>query len=127
MKSRDGEVALPAAQAKRSTRLHIQAAKWRTWKESMLGYSFLAPSLVLFGLSLFSPLIQYVYVSSDITDPRGRVAAYVVLDNFTALLSSDMLWNILKVTALLTLFTVPTGSILRAISAAFPHIRWPGM
>jgi len=127
MKSRVGEVALPAVQAKSAARLRIPAAKWRKSKEAILGYSFLAPSLLLFGMFLFYPLVQSVYLSFHITDPRGRVAAYVGLDNFTTLLASDMLWNSLKVTAIFALLTVPTGIILGIISAALTHIRSRGM
>lgn len=102
-------------------------AKLNRWREGSLGYLFLAPSLILFGLFLFYPLVKSVYLSFHLTDPRGRVAAYVGLDNFTGLFASDLLWNSLKVTGLFTLLTVPAGIAIGVITAVLTHIRLPGM
>ncbi|WP_127531035.1 carbohydrate ABC transporter permease [Paenibacillus kobensis] len=105
----------------------VPAAFVRRMKESSLGYLFLLPSITLFGLFLFYPLIQSVYLSLHLTDPRGRVAAYVGLDNFTSLLSAKSFWNSLQVTVLFTLLTVPTGIVLGIVTAALTHVKRPGM
>ncbi|MFC0212509.1 carbohydrate ABC transporter permease [Paenibacillus chartarius] len=92
-------------------------------RENVLAIGFLAPSLLLFGIFLFYPLIQSVYLSAHLTDPRGRIAAFVGLDNYVTLLSSEAFWNSLKVTGLFTLYTVPTGIVLGLIMAALTHTK----
>lgn len=96
-------------------------------RENVLGYLFLAPSLVLFTLFLFFPLLKSIYLSFQLTDPRGRVAAYVGLDNYSQLFSSELFWNSLTVTGLFTLYTVPVGIVLGIVTAALTHIKLPAM
>lgn len=98
-----------------------------SFKEHMLAYLFLAPSIVLFGLFLLYPLIKSVYLSFFLTDPRGNIAAYVGLDNFRQLLGSAQFWNSLAVTGKFVLLTVPGGLILGLIMAALAHSRLKGM
>jgi sn-glycerol 3-phosphate transport system permease protein len=107
-----------------ASRLLVKSVRWR---ENVLGYMFLAPSLVLFTLFLFYPLLKSVYLSFQLTDPRGRVAAYVGLDNYKQLFSSEVFWNSLTVTGLFTLYTVPVGILLGIVTAALTHIKLPGM
>lgn len=97
------------------------------WREHVLGYLFLAPSLLLFGIFLFYPLVQSVYLSFHLTDPRGRVAEFVGLDNFISLFTSSVFWNSLKVTVLYALYTVPAGIVLGLITAALAHSKLRGM
>lgn len=123
----EGKLVLPtkASYHKRST--GSLSARVMRWRENSLGYLFLAPSLVLFAVFLFYPLVKSVYLSFHLTDPRGRVAEYVGIDNFANLFGSPMFWNSLAVTGLFTLLTVPLGILLGVITAAFTHIRLPGM
>jgi len=97
------------------------------WKETLLGYIFLAPSLLLFVVFLFYPLVQSVYLSVHETDPRGRVAGYVGLDNFVDIFTSDKFYKSLEVTGLFTLLTVPTGIVLSLLLAALTHNHLRGM
>lgn len=123
----EGKLALPikATYYKRTTR--SLSARLMRWRENSLGYLFLAPSLLLFSVFLFYPLVKSVYLSFHLTDPRGRVAEYVGIDNFASLFGSTMFWNSLAVTGLFTLLTVPLGIVLGVITAAVTHIRLPGM
>ncbi|MFC5447378.1 carbohydrate ABC transporter permease [Paenibacillus aestuarii] len=99
----------------------------RRWKETLLGYIFLAPSLLLFVVFLFYPLVQSVYLSVHETDPRGRVAGYVGLDNFIDIFTSEKFYKSLEVTGLFTLLTVPTGIALSLLLAALTHNHLRGM
>ncbi|MFD0693808.1 carbohydrate ABC transporter permease [Paenibacillus sp. GCM10027628] len=92
-----------------------------------MGYFFLAPSLVLFIIFLFYPLFQSVYLSVHETDPRGRVAGYVGIDNFAAIFTSERFYKSLEVTGVFTLLTVPTGIALALLLAALTHNRLKGM
>jgi sn-glycerol 3-phosphate transport system permease protein len=108
------------------------AAKTQTlsklrWKDNALGYLFLAPSLVLFGIFLFYPLLKSVYLSFHLTDPRGRVAAFAGWDNYFELFASAAFWNSLKVTSMFTVLTVPGSIMLALIMAALTHNKLRGM
>lgn len=127
MDLQEGKLALPVQAARRYKTASRRSIKANRWRENVLGYLFLAPSLALFAVFLFYPLVKSVYLSFQLTDPRGRVAAYVGLDNYTQLFASDAFWNSLAVTGLFTLFTVPAGIVLGVVTAALTHIKLPGM
>ncbi|GMX61094.1 sugar ABC transporter permease [Paenibacillus elgii] len=97
------------------------------WKETSLAYAFLLPSLLLFGIFLFYPLLKSVYLSLHLTDPRGRIAAFAGLDNFTELLTSDKFYESLKVTLSFTVLTVPVGIALALLLAALSQGKLRGM
>ncbi|OCT12758.1 glycerol-3-phosphate ABC transporter permease [Paenibacillus pectinilyticus] len=95
--------------------------------ETILGYIFLAPSLLLFATFLFYPLFQTFYLSMHETDPRGRVASFVGFDNFTAIFTSERFYQSLGVTGLFTVLTVPTVIAIALMLAAFTHNQLKGM
>lgn len=96
-------------------------------RENVIGYAMLVPSLLLFAVFLFYPLGKSMYLSLHLTDPRGRIAAYVGFENFTALLTSDAFWNSLRVTGLFTLYTVIPGLVLGLVLAALTSRPRRGM
>ena len=95
--------------------------------ERVLAFTFLAPSLVLFSIFLFYPLIKSVYLSMYLTDPRGRVAQYVGLRNFTDLLTSELFYKSITVTLSFILMTIPTGIVIALMLAALVQNKWRGM
>jgi sn-glycerol 3-phosphate transport system permease protein len=96
-------------------------------QENLLAYLFLAPSLLLFGIFLFYPLLQSIYLSMHLTDPRGRIAAFVGMENFQELFLSERFYQSLKVTLSFTLLTVPTCILLALLLAALTQSRLRGM
>ncbi|MGN7358128.1 carbohydrate ABC transporter permease [Paenibacillus sp. SAF-054] len=102
-------------------------AKQGIWKEHLLAYAFLAPSIVLFFTFLFYPMLKSVYLSMTITDPRGQVAEFVWFENFVTLLKSHQLYSNLSVTLLFILYTVPTSLIWSLLLAAITHNKLRGM
>ncbi|GAA0134667.1 sugar ABC transporter permease [Paenibacillus sp. YSY-4.3] len=117
----------PATVTARSYKTAYRRGLTASFKEHMLAYLFLAPSIVPFGLFLLYPLVKSVYLSFFLTDPRGNIAAYVGLDNFRQLLGSAQFWNSLEVTGKFVLLTVPGGLALGLIMAALAHSRLKGM
>ncbi|MDF2923412.1 MAG: glycerol-3-phosphate transporter permease [Paenibacillaceae bacterium] len=110
------------------TRLHARSGSPRLqslhllrWKENMWGYLFLLPSIIIFGLFLFYPMLQSVYLSLHLTNPRGKIAAFAGLDNFTELLTSARFYESLKVTGLFALYTVPTVVVWSLLLAALTN------
>jgi sn-glycerol 3-phosphate transport system permease protein len=120
---RDLLLVKPAAKAARKART-LSSVKW---KESLLGYLFLLPSLLIFSIFLFYPLFQSFYLSFHATDPRGRVVDFVGLDNFIEIFTSERFYKSLEVTGLFTLLTVPTCILLALLLAALTHNRLRGM
>jgi sn-glycerol 3-phosphate transport system permease protein len=99
----------------------------KNWREISLAYTLLAPSIIIFTIFLFYPMIKSVYLSLHLTDPRGNVALFVGLDNYKDIFSSPAFYQSLKVTVLFMLLTVPTVIFLALILAALTHHRMRGM
>lgn len=96
-------------------------------RENALAYAFLGPSLLLFAIFFFYPMGKSVYLSLHVTDPTGRVAGFVGLDNFRSLFQSDQFVQGLKVTVSFALLTVPTGIVLALVLAALTSGRQRGL
>lgn len=97
------------------------------WKEALVAYVFLFPSLLLFSIFLFYPMIRSFYFSLHLTDPRGRISLYVGLENFANIFTSPEFYQSLLVTAKFMAFTVPTCIILALILAVLTHNSLRGM
>ena len=107
--------------------LNTRSLRTNRFLERILAFIFLAPSLLLFSTFLFYPLIKSVYLSMFLTDPRGRIAQYVGLRNFTDLLTSDLFYKSMTVTISFILLTVPTGIIIALVLAWLAQTRFRGM
>ncbi|WP_282943673.1 sugar ABC transporter permease [Paenibacillus sp. RC67] len=122
------DIGMPSAVASRPRRIsRIRSLNPLRWKENLLAYLFMAPSLLLFGIFLFYPLVKSIYLSLHLTDPRGRVAEFAGLDNYQELLTSDKFYQSLKVTFSFTLLTVPTCLVIALLLAALSHNKLRGM
>lgn len=93
----------------------------------MLAYVLLAPSLLLFGIFLFYPLLKSVYLSLFLTDPQGRVAEYVGMDNFKEILLSEKFYTSFMNTVIFIVLTVPVGIAVALLLAALTHNYLKGM
>lgn len=112
--------------SKVSVRTPIAAGKLRRMREQLLGYLFLSPSLAVFLLFLFYPMARSVFLSFQLTDPRGRVAAYAGWDNYSRMMESSAFWNSLWITVKFTLLTVPAGLALGLLCASLVHAAGRG-
>lgn len=122
----DKSSAVPVKSGMQRTRSAVhQPRRTRHWHEYALAVMFLAPSILLFGIFLFYPLIKSVYLSVHSTTPRGDVAKFIGLRNFEKLFDSGHFLNSLWVTFEFMLFTVPTSIVLALILAAIcrTHLR----
>lgn len=123
--------ALPSAKARRKRKARAAeaaaGAKRKDWREIGLGYALLAPSLALFSIFLFYPMIKSVYLSLHLTDPRGNVALFVGLDNYQAMFASPAFYESLKVTMMFMLMTVPPSMIVALALAALTCHKGAGM
>jgi len=94
---------------------------------ALVGLLFLLPSIILFGLFLFYPMIRTLYLSFFLTDGQGVPITFVGLENFTALLQSTSFQKSIKATILFVVYTVPAGVILALFLALVANEKVKGI
>lgn len=81
----------------------------RPVKDSVLALALLAPSLVVFGVFIFYPLIRTAWLGLHRNDFFGGNRVYVGWSQYRDVLESDAFRESLGTTAVFALLTVPTG------------------
>ena len=81
-------------------------------REALLALVMLAPSLVLFGVFVFYPLVRTFDIGLHQNDFFGGHEQYVGLSQYRDVLTSSDFQHSLWITALFALLTVPTGVAL---------------
>jgi multiple sugar transport system permease protein/sn-glycerol 3-phosphate transport system permease protein len=92
--------------------------------EAML---YLSPALILFLAFVFIPLFRSFEISVYITDPIGRLAKFVGLQNYQRLFETPNFMNSLKRTLLFILYTVPTTILVSLGLAVLGDLRLKGI
>jgi multiple sugar transport system permease protein len=77
-------------------------------QETIAGWTFLAPNLVLLGVFLFLPVLWALVLSFQSTLGFGETT-FAGFSNYLTLASDPVFWQSLGNTALFTLLTVPVG------------------
>ena len=100
------------------------------WWRSLIPYLFLAPALIVLGLTVFWPALQALYLSFtsygfDVTQPP----MWVGLENFQTLLGDRTFWITVKNTLFYLVGVVPILAILPLLLAILVNqklrgIRW---
>ena len=100
------------------------------WKRSAnlrVGFLYLLPSIILFAVFLFYPMIRTIYLSFFLTDQNGNAAVNVGFENYSYLLTSPAFLNSMKATGLFVLYTVPIGIILALFFALLANEKLKGI
>ncbi|AZB44461.1 sugar ABC transporter permease [Bacillus sp. FJAT-42376] len=105
----------------------VKAQTGRGISDFTAGILYLLPSLLLFGVFLFYPMIKTLFLSLYYTDPQGNPIAFIGLDNFTYLLQSEAFLNSAKATGLFVLYTVPAGIVLALFLALIANSSLRGI
>ena len=88
----------------------------------------LLPSIVVFGVFVFYPLVRTFLLGFYRTPPfPGLPRQYVGLDQFRDVWSSEAFVDSLQTTVLFALFTVPAGIVLGIALATLAHQRLRGI
>lgn len=95
--------------------------------ETFTAALFLAPSLILFSLFIFYPLLRSVSLSFYGNDIIGRPGLFVGLDQYRQLFASPALRETLVNTALFTAYTVIPGLIVGLLLALLLQLRLRGI
>ncbi|HEX7589126.1 MAG TPA: sugar ABC transporter permease [Anaerolineae bacterium] len=101
----------------------VSSARARSIKNFLTAMLFLSPSLVIFILFVFIPLLKTIQLSLFLTDPIGRMAAFNGLGNYERVFQGKDLANSLKVSFLFTLYVVPATIILALFLAVLSNVR----
>jgi len=104
-----------------------QFSRKREWPNFVVGLLYLLPSIILFSLFLFYPMLRTLYLSFFLTDGQGVPVSFVGFENFTYLLQSQSFQNSIKATLLFVLFTVPAGIILALFLALIANEKVRGI
>lgn len=91
------------------------------------GLLFLLPSIVLFVIFVFYPLVRTVFLSLFITSPTGRLVTFAGLDQYVELLTSKTFQASLLATSLFVLYTVPVGIAIALLLATLANRRLRGI
>jgi ABC-type sugar transport system permease subunit len=97
-------------------------------RDSGLAYLLLLPSLVIFGVFVFYPLVHNLYLGFFRSPPfPGLPSKYVGFSQYKDVLTSHDFFNSLKITILFALYTVPLGIALGLGLAVLAHQQLNGI
>jgi len=96
-------------------------------KESGLALAFLAPSLVVFGVFFFYPIVRIVYWGFYQQNRLGTEMRWVGWSQYQDVLTGSAFLDALKATLLYALYTVPAGLILGVLLAVVAHRQLKGI
>ncbi len=99
----------------------------RRWRDITPATVMLLPSIAIFGVFVFYPLVRTVWLGFFLQDPFGRSSRWVGFDQYREVLSSSDFLNSLGVTFLFALYTVPTSLALGLGLAVLANRHLPGM
>ncbi|MDY7221610.1 sugar ABC transporter permease [Halalkalibacterium halodurans] len=104
-----------------------KASFWKRTANVRIAALYLFPSLLLFSIFLFYPMIRTVYLSFFLTDAQGNAALFVGLENYLYLFQSDPFRKSASATFLFVLYTVPTGVLLALFLALIANEKLRGI
>lgn len=93
----------------------------------IVGLAYLLPSLLLFSVFLFYPMIKTLYLSLFITDTQGNPLNFVGMQNFLYLFTDPNFLQSMKATFLFVLYTVPIGLVIALFLALIANEKLKGI
>ncbi len=87
------------------------------WRENLVGYTFILPSLLILSTFTLFPVIYSIGISFFSWDMISPSPKFVGLDNYLRLFRGDELFNTLWRTFFYTLITVPPSMFLGLVFA----------
>jgi len=101
---------------------------WSVWGPRLTPYLFLAPALIILGLTVFFPafqafLLSFTQYQFDVTQPPQ----WIGLENFQRLLRDKVFWEVLGNTLLYLVCVVPLLVVLPLLLAILVNRALPGM
>lgn len=113
----------PSTQVHALSPSQVRSQRLRAIKNFVTAMLFLSPSLIIFILFVFIPLLKTIQLSFYLTDPIGRMAAFAGLENYQRIFQERDLYNSLKVSLLFAIYVVPSTIILALFLALLSNVR----
>ncbi|MBS4219116.1 sugar ABC transporter permease [Bacillus sp. FJAT-49711] len=101
--------------------------KIQRMKSFIKGVLFLLPSIVLFSVFLFYPMIRTIYLSFFLTKANGETTVFVGFNNYVHLFTSPIFLQSIKSTFLFVLYTVPLTIIIGLFLAVIANEKLRGV
>ena len=99
---------IEAAMQFEHNQIQFEKVKKQQRKMDLLkGLIFLSPSIILFSVFIFYPMIRTVYLSFFLTNQAGATTLFVGWQNYIDIFTSPIFLKSLKSTFLFVLYTVP--------------------
>ena len=99
----------------------------RRWTDVPLALAFLAPSLVIFGVFIFYPLVRTIRMGFFVTDPFFGNEQWVGFEQYVDVITSSDFRHSLWVTLQFAVLTVGLGLIAGLALAVLGHQRLKGI
>ena len=96
-------------------------------KDWLQAFPFLLPSLFIFTVFVFIPLVRSVILSMHATNPIGQMTTYVEFKYYQRLLASEAFRNSIVVTLKFVLYTVPPILFMGLVLATLANLRLRGV
>ncbi len=103
------------------------AARVRAIRNFITAMLFLSPSLIIFIVFVFVPLLKTIQLSFFLTNPIGEMKAFVGVENYQRVFDGTDLYNSLKVSFLFALYVVPSTIIAALFLAVLANVRLRGI
>ncbi|MEW6233184.1 MAG: sugar ABC transporter permease [Chloroflexota bacterium] len=105
----------------------LTKARQKELRSLLKGLLYLSPSLLVFLLFVFYPLMRSFHLSLYATDPIGRPAVFVGLDQYQRLFNTPNFLYSLQVSVAFVLYTVPTTILAALFLAVLGSARLRGI
>ncbi|BDG36355.1 sugar ABC transporter permease [Saccharococcus caldoxylosilyticus] len=105
----------------------VSIRRKRAIRATLEGIAYLLPSLILFSIFLFYPMLRTMYLSLYVTDHQGNPVQFVGIENFIYLLKDVNFLQSAKATLLFVCYTVPASVFLALCLALLANEKLKGI
>jgi len=99
----------------------------RELRDWLRAFPYLAPSLIVFTIFVFIPLIRSIILSLYGTNPIGQMTNFVGLKYYERLFNSEVYRNSVLVTLKFVLYTVPGVMVVGLVLSTLANLRIRGI
>lgn len=104
-----------------------QVKKKQRIRSFLHGLLFLLPSILLFSIFVFYPMIRTIYLSFFLTNASGETTVFVGLENYMNMFTSPIFLKSIQSTFLFVLYTVPATTVISLFLAIIANEKLKGI
>ena len=102
-------------------------ARWREIRNLLIALAFLAPSLIVFTVFVFYPLLQSIELSFHYTNPLGQMRGDATLDHYLTLIAKPAFANSVGVSVTFAVYMVSLTLLGSMTLALLGNIQLKGI